>query len=680
MTLRGTNLDNTDNMISTESLASWVTEKTSEWRDHYDMNYREKHEEYYRIWRGIHSDQDSMRKSERSKLINPATQQAIESSAAEIEEATFGRGRFFDITDDYGDQDPNDIEFLKNQLTNDFKKAKTRRAVSDVVTNSAVYGTGVAEIVMETIRDVSPATQPVEGTGLAAYGINVRNRLLVKLRPVDPMNFLIDPSAASIDDALGVAFEDMVPEHKIIELQEQGVYRNVDFYTEGTDYQLESEQGLIINDDTRVHVVKYYGLVPRYLLDEEMAELGEDEELVSLTPDDEKDTTYVEAVVVIANGDTVLKAEESPFMMQDRPVIAFPWDSVPGKFWGRGVAEKGYHSQKALDAEMRARIDGLALTMHPMMAADATRLPRGSKFEIRPGKTVLTNGNPAEILQPFKFGEMSQNTFNQAAALRTMIQEATGAVDSQGGFAGNEGTAAGLSMSLGSILKRHKRTLNNFQEQFLVPLIEKTAWRYMQFAPDLYPVNDYNFTPQTSLGIIAREYEVTQLVQLLQTMGQDNPAYPQMLEAIIDHMNLSNREVIIETLRQAAQVSPEEQEAAQRERQLGMEQIQSQIDAFRGQALESEKRAEKYAADIETNQYKAETERLKALSPDVQPGDEDDKEFERRFRTAELLLRERELDFNLAGQAEAKAEAAQAKQAELDLMSQLQTMNTQGDI
>ena len=31
---------------------------------------------------------------------------------------------------------------------------------------------------------------------------------------------------------------------------------------------------------------------------------------------------------------------------------------------------------KALDAEMRARIDALALTTHPMMAVDATRIPR----------------------------------------------------------------------------------------------------------------------------------------------------------------------------------------------------------------------------------------------------------------------------------------------------------------
>jgi hypothetical protein len=73
-------------------------------------------------------------------------------------------------------------------------------------------------------------------------------------------------------------------------------------------------------------------------------------------------------------------------------------------------------------------------------------------------------------------------------------------------------------MSLGAIIKRHKRTLINFQD-FLVPFVTKAAHRYMQFNPELYPVKDFKFVASSSLGIIAREYEVTQLVQLLQTMS-----------------------------------------------------------------------------------------------------------------------------------------------------------------
>jgi hypothetical protein len=97
-------------------------------------------------------------------------------------------------------------------------------------------------------------------------------------------------------------------------------------------------------------------------------------------------------------------------------------------------------------------------------------------------------------------------------------------------------------MSLGAIIKRHKRTLINFQESFLLPMITKMAWRYMQYDPDNFPAADYKFVPSSSLGVIAREYEVTQLVQLLQTLGQDSPMYPMLVGAVIDNMSLSNRE------------------------------------------------------------------------------------------------------------------------------------------
>jgi hypothetical protein len=306
----------------------------------------------------------------------------------------------------------------------------------------------------------------------------------------------------------------------------------------------------------------------------------------------------------------------------------------------------GYNSQKALDTELRARIDALALTIHPMLAVDASRLPRGAKMEIRPGKTILTNGNPAEILQPFNFGNVSQITFAQAAQLQTMVQQATGAVDSAGmqGVVNGEATAAGISMGLGAIIKRHKRTLINFQDSFLIPMIEKSAWRYMQFAPELYPVQDFKFIPSSSLGIIAREYEVTQLVQLLQTMDKSSPMYPMLLEAIIDHMNISNREELIGTLRQASQPNPEAQQAQQQQAQMQMEQLQAQIAAFNGQAQEAQARAQKYISDIDLDKYEAETDRIKALSSNLQPGDEDDKEFQRRAKTAELYLKEQELN------------------------------------
>jgi hypothetical protein len=342
-------------------------------------------------------------------------------------------------------------------------------------------------------------------------------------------------------------------------------------------------------------------------------------------------------------------------MMQDRPIVAFPWDVVPGRFWGRGVCEKGYNSQKALDTELRARIDALSLTVHPMLAMDATRLPRGSRPQVRPGKIILTNGDPRQVLQPFNFGQVSQITFEQANALQRMVQMSTGAIDSAGipGSINGDATAAGISMSLGAIIKRHKRTLVNFQDCFLVPFVKKAACRYMQFDPDNYPVADYKFNAASTLGIIAREYEVTQLVQLLQTMSQDSPLYNTLIESIIDNMNLSNREELTARLQQAAQQSqptPEQQQLAQAAQQAQLAFQQSQTAALNGQATESQARAQKMAVETQLAPQELEIDRIKAITTNLQAGDQDDKEFERRLKMAQTMLKEKEIDLKLSQQ------------------------------
>ena len=633
-----------DNLyINSDSLEGWVVDKVDGWRDHYESNYKLKFEEYYRLWRGIWDGADSMRTSERSKIISPALQQAVESAVAEVEEATFGRGKWFDIKDDTKDKQRLDIQYLRNALSEDFEFTKVRKAVAECILNSAIYGTGVGEIVLDEVTELVPATQPVMDGAAQAIGVTARERTVVKLRPVLPQNFLIDPVATSIEEALGVAIDEFVPLHQVELMQEKGIYRDEDITPDAPDQKLEADATLATNDsEDKVRLTKYYGLVPSHLFD--LAVYGEDEEAVEFEPVEEK-SKYIEAVVVIANGGTLLKVEANPYMMQDRPVVAFSWDTVPSRFWGRGICEKGYNSQKALDTELRARIDALSLTVHPMMAVDASRLPRGTKMEIRPGKTILTNGNPAEILQPFKFGNLDPNTFNQAAALQQMVQMATGAIDAAGipGSINGDSTAAGISMSLGAIIKRHKRTLINFQESFLLPFVRKAAHRYMQFDPDNYPVQDYKFVASSSLGVIAREYEVTQLVQLLQTMSPDTPLYPSLIEAIVDNMNLSNREELIAKLQEAGKPDPQQQQLAMQQAQLQLAQSQAQVEALQAQAADFASRANKNNAEAQVAPFEAETDRIKVFSMNLNTGTADDKEFERRVRVAELALKEKDM-------------------------------------
>jgi hypothetical protein len=629
-------MKNNDDIIKNQTLEGWVIGKCENWRDHYETNYSEIHDEYYRIWRGIWDKSDSARESERSRLISPATQQAVESSVAEIEEATFGRGKFFDIKDDLQDPNPRDIGFLRNQLEEDMHFAKVRTSMAECLINAAVFGKGIAELVLEEVTEFVPATEPSEEMGMKAFGVYEKKRFLVKLDPIMPQNFLIDPLATNIEDALGVAIDKMVPYHQVKQGIDNGIYFDVDVDTVQYDTDLEDASKITqVYEDDMVRLTKYYGLVPTELL----SKIDDDGEVEDIVPVD-KDASYTEVILVIANGNTLLKAEANPYMKQDRPVVAFSWDIVPFKFWGRGICEKAYNSQKALDTELRARIDALALTVHPMMAVDASRMPRGAKLDVRPGKTFLTNGNPAEILQPFKFGSLDQVSFTQAAQLQNMVQQATGAVDSAGmqGQINGEATAAGISMGLGAIIKRHKRTLINFQENFLIPFVEKAACRYMQFSPDLYPIKDYKFVASSSLGIVAREYEVTQLVQLLQTMSPESPSYPMLIESIVDNMGISNREQIIEQLQKANQPNPEQQQMAKMKQELEMVAAQATVENLKAQTAEIVSRIQQNQVETQLLPIEEETRRMSVMAKNM-PLDE----FRQLIEVAKLELKEKEI-------------------------------------
>jgi len=627
-------------------LADWVTGKCQDWRDHFESNYSQKFEEYYRLFRNQWSAEDSDRESERSKLIAPALAQAVESNVAEVEEATFGRGKIFDIRDDVADQQTGDMVFLRKKLHEDFHHARVRSSVAEVLINAAVYGTGIAEITIEEQKVYKPATQPMMDGAMQAVGVNESYRPLVKLNPVQPKNFLIDPTASSVDTALGVAIDEYVSRHIVEELQEQGVYRDTEYVGEAaSDEEIEFDADVDSRPKGRIRLTKYYGKVPReYLIAE-----GVDED------DIDEPGSLVEAIVVIANEDTILKAIPNPYMCQDRPVVAFQWDVVPNIFWGRGVCEKGYMSQKALDAELRARIDALALTTHPMMAVDATRIPRGHKLEVRPGRMLLTNGAPQESIMPFNFGQLNAVTFQQGAALQQMVSQATGASDGSMPQVQNDVTAAGMSMSQGGIVKRQKRTLVNFQENFLIPFVRKAAFRYMQFNPEEYPIGDYNFIPFSSLGAMAREYEVSQLSQILQVVPPESPAHGAIVKGIIDHLNVTNREELIAAIEAGNQPDPAAQQAQQQAQQMQMAVTQGQVQLLNAQAAESQSRAQKYNVEAQLA-----PQEVTLKYSDQNNDGAVDADFEKRIRLSELLLKERELESKERQgmeMAKAKAEA-----------------------
>ncbi len=633
---------------SDKELVSFVVDHCDRWRQYRDTNYLDDWLEYERIFTGEWAAEDKTRDSERSRIVTPATQQAVETRHAEIMEAIFGQGEFFDIQDDIRDvnNNPLDVAAIKAQLMEDFKVDKIRKSIDQIELLAELYGTGIGEIVVKTEKVYVPSTQPIPGqVGQAAIGVVEKDRIAVKIVPVNPRNFLFDPNGTSIDDCMGVAVEKYVSIHKIVKGQEDGIYRKVEVGTDSMDTDLEPTQQITQFEDDKVKLLTYYGLVPREYLDQ----IEDGAEVEDLFPEDSVQDEYadlVEAIVVIANDGVLLKAEKNPYMMKDRPILAYQDDTVPNRLLGRGTVEKAYNSQKAIDAQVRSHLDSLALTTSPMMAMDATRLPRGAKFEVKPGKAILTNGNPNEILFPFKFGNTDGSNLTTAKEFERMLLQATGTLDSQGmvSAVSRDAGQGGISMAVASIIKKYKRTLVNFQEDFMIPFITKAAYRYMQFDPERYPTVDMKFIPTAALGIIAREHEQQQFISLLQTLGPNTPVLPIILKGIMANSSLSNRYELIEMLDKMASGDPQAQQAAQMQQQLAMQLAQAQIAVQTTQAEQNKAEAQKLLTEAQLMPIELQAKSMAATTKNL-PNEADlaAREFDKRVKVADLLLKEADI-------------------------------------
>jgi hypothetical protein len=582
-----------------KELIAFVVDHTDRWREYRNQNHLDNWERYERIFRGVWEAGDKLRESERSRVISPATQQAIETRHAEIMEAIFGQGEFFDIKDDILDENKNpvDVEMLKALLNEDFKKDKIVKSIDQIELMAEIYGTGIGEIVISEETVYTPHTQPISDTQVA-FGALEGKRVVIKLNPINPKNFLFDPNGTSVDDCMGVAIERYTSIHKIMANIESGVYRDVDISTFYKTDELEPTQETTNFKDQKILLLTYYGLVPS----EYMKPDGEDTSLlVDSEEEDEPEEDYknmVEAIIVIANGE-LLKAELSPYMMKDRPVISYQDDTVPNRLLGRGTAEKAFNMQVCIDSQMRSHLDAVALTSAPMIGMDSTRLPRGAKFEVKPGKAFFTNGNPAEILMPFKFGTNDGQAMQTSKEFERMLLMATGTMDSQGLITAGSRDAGGLAPAVSGIIKKYKRTLVNFQEDFLIPFINKCAWRRMQFDPQRYPSVDVKFVPTSTLGIIAREYEQQQMAFLMQTLGGNSPLTPVLMKGILQNSSLANREQMIADLDKMSQPDPQAQQAAQEKVQMENQLIQAQIQEISSRSMDNQAKAQKTAAEAQ---------------------------------------------------------------------------------
>jgi hypothetical protein len=202
-----------------------------------------------------------------------------------------------------------------------------------------------------------------------------------------------------------------------------------------------------------------------------------------------------------------------------------------------------------------------------------------------------------------------------------------------------------MSMAMAGIIKKYKRTLTNFQEDFMIPFIKKASYRYMQFDPERYPAVDMEFIPTATLGILAREFEQQQLIGLLQTLGPNTPVLPLILKGILQNSSLSNRAELIQTLDQMSQPNPDAQQAAQQQQQAQMAMVEAQLQEMQAKAQREQAEAAKAMAEAQATPQLTQAKLISALTNNLNE-DNESADFERRVKLAELALKQEDIQSN----------------------------------
>jgi len=175
------------------------------------------------------------------------------------------------------------------------------------------------------------------------------------------------------------------------------------------------------------------------------------------------------------------------------------------------------------------------------------------------------------------------------------IQMATGTVGS-GGQAQQrgQGTLGGASIAAAGLVKRTNRTIRLVSKNFLNPLVEVMYLRQVEFNQEKYRFNDVTFRVRSAAGMIAREVENQQIVQMLQFIPPGSGPFWLLLGRAVENMGAKDKgemaQAIGQLVNQSQQPNPQEQ----------IEEARSVADLKEVQTRTTKKEADTMKTAVET--------------------------------------------------------------------------------
>jgi hypothetical protein len=116
------------------------------------------------------------------------------------------------------------------------------------------------------------------------------------------------------------------------------------------------------------------------------------------------------------------------------------------------------------------------------------------------------------------------------------------------------------------------------------------------------------------------------------------------MQGVIETSNLANKQQLLQMLAQAMQPNPQQQQLQEMQMQLQAGLIQAQTADLTTKAQKQQAEAQQVMVETQLLPEEIKAKQIAALSTNLQAGDADDREFERRVKVADLLLKEKNID------------------------------------
>lgn len=307
----------------------------------------------------------------------------------------------------------------------------------------------------------------------------------------------------------------------------------------------------------------------KYLL-----EWGLDDESV-----DDEEEMYEVCVWMI--GKWIIKAQLNYDPLGVRPYFKASYESIPGEFWGFGLADILDDVQGVVNAAVRSLVNNMGMASGPQVAVNIDRLPADVDitnltpwhiWQVNDSQYGTNSGKAIEFYQPnSNVGDLLTviEKFYQFADDFSLVPRYMAGSDKVGG-AGR--TASGLSMLMDAANKGLKGVVANIDTQVIAPMLAKLYAYNMQYAEDETIKGDAQVVAEGAVALMRIESLQLRRNEFLQVTA--NPIDTQItglegraevLRAVADGLELNTDKVVppSEEIQRKAQEAAAQQQLAQ---------------------------------------------------------------------------------------------------------------------